>query len=106
MYGRGISSFLAGNWTGNYNQQNQFGGGVIANEYEDYRVTPVAELELGFAWTHHCGRWRANVGYMTSAWYNSVTTRQYIDAVRNTDYVSLDETITFNGLTAGIEGRF
>jgi len=106
IYGRGLSSFLAGNWRGNYRQTNQFGGGVIGNEYEDYRVTPVIELELGFGWQSPCGRWRANVGYLTSAWYDSVSTRQYIDAVRNTDYVSLDETITFSGLTAGVEARF
>ncbi len=106
IYGRALSSFLAGDWRGRYIQTNQFGGGVIANEYEDFRVTPVVELELGFAWTSVCGTWRLNAGYLTSAWYDAVSTRQYIDAVRNTDYVSLDETITFSGLTAGIERRF
>lgn len=106
IYGRALSSFLAGNWNGQYRQTNQFGGGVIGNEYEDYRITPVVELELGFAWTSECGTWRMNAGYLTSAWYNAVSTRQYINAVRNTDYVSVDETITFSGLTAGIERRF
>jgi hypothetical protein len=106
IYGRALSSFLAGNWTGRYTQTNQFGGGVIGNQYEDYRITPVVELELGFAWSSECGTWRVNAGYLTSAWFDAVSTRQYIDAVRNTDYVSIDETITFNGLTAGIERRF
>ena len=87
-------------------QTNQFGGGVIANEYEDYRVTPVVELELGFGWRSPCGRFSASVGYLTSAWYDAVSTREYIDSVRNNNYVSIDETITFSGLTAGIEANF
>ncbi|MFK8114091.1 MAG: Lpg1974 family pore-forming outer membrane protein [Rubripirellula sp.] len=106
IYGKGISSFLAGDWRGTYRQTNQFGGGVVANEYEDYRVTPVVELELGFAWRNKCGNLRANIGYMTSAWYNAISNREYVDAVRNNNYVSIDETITFNGLTSGLEYHF
>ena len=78
FYGRGLSSFLAGNWTGSYVQTNQFGGGVVANQYEDYRVTPVLELELGLGWRSHCGRCRASAGYLTSTWYNAVSTREYV----------------------------
>jgi len=107
MYGRGIGSFLAGDWRGSYRNANlTTGGGVIGNDYEDFRVTPVLELELGFGWTSKCGRWHLNAGYLTSAWYDAVSTRNYIDAVRASDYRDLQERITFSGLTAGIEGRF
>ncbi len=110
IYGSALSSFLAGDWRGSYVQTNQFafggGGGIVANEYEDYRITPVLELELGFGWVSQCGNYRANVGYMTSAWYDAVSTRQYVDAVRNNSYVNIDETITFSGLTAGVEIGF
>jgi hypothetical protein len=106
IYGRGVTSLLAGDWTGSYAQVNQFGGGIVANDYEDYRVTPVLELELGLGWSSKCGKCRATVGYMTSAWYDAVSTRTYVDAVRNTDYINIDETITFSGLTTGIEARF
>ncbi len=106
IYGRGVTSLLAGDWTGNYAQVNQFGGGIIANDYEDYRVTPVLELELGLGWSSKCGKFRATTGYMTSAWYDAISTRSYVDAVRNTDYINIDETITFSGLTTGIEARF
>jgi len=106
IYGRGVTSFLAGDWRGDYSATNQFGGGVVANDYEDYRVTPVAELELGFGWQSKCGRCSATVGYMTSAWYDAVSSRQYINSVRNDSYVDVDETITFSGLTAGVEARF
>ena len=106
VYGRGLSSFLAGDWKGSYVQTNQFNGGVIANAYEDFRVTPVLELELGFGWRSPCGRCRASVGYLTSAWYDAVSTRQYVESVRAGNYVSVDETITFSGLTAGLEANF
>ncbi len=106
IYGRGVANFLAGDWKGTYTQVNQFGGGVVANEYEDYRVTPVMELELGLGWVSKCGKCRATVGYMNSAWYDAISTRTYVDAVRNTDYINIDETITFSGLTTGVEVRF
>lgn len=106
IYGRGLSSFLAGNWRGDYAASNQFGGGVVRNDYDDYRITPVVELELGFGWQSKCGNCQATVGYLTSAWYDAVSTREYINAVRNNNLVSVDETITFNGLTAGVEARF
>ena len=106
VYGRGLSSFLAGDWPESYVQTNQSAGGVVANSYEDYRVTPVLELELGFGWRSRCGRCRASVGYLTTAWYDAMSTRQYVDAVRATNYVSVDETITFSGLTAALEANF
>ena len=46
------------------------------------------------------------MGYLTTAWYDAISTRQYVDAVRANNYVSVDETITFSGLTAGLEANF
>ncbi|TWT98433.1 Lpg1974 family pore-forming outer membrane protein [Stieleria varia] len=106
IYAKGLSSFLAGDWKGTYRQTNQFGGGVVANEYEDFRVTPVLELELGLGWQSRCGKWRMTAGYLNSAWYDAISTRQYVDAVRATDYTSVGDTITFSGLTAQFERRF
>lgn len=106
VYGKALSSFLAGDWKGSYVQRNQFGGGVVANKYEDYRITPLLELELGLGWRSQCNRYRASVGYMTSGWFDAISTREYVQAVRATDYVSIDETITFSGLTSRIEVNF
>ncbi len=113
VYGRGLSSFLAGDWRGDYLHTQQIGGAFTANEYEDYRITPVLELELGFGWQSDNGKWRGTLGYMNSAWYNAISTRAYVDAVRDrtinvtsSSYTDLDETVTFSGLTAGFEGRF
>jgi hypothetical protein len=105
-YSKALSSFLAGDWKGRYRQTEQIGSGVVANEYEDFRVTPVLELELGIGWRSPCGRCRASVGYLTTAWYDSVSTREYVNAVRSNYYLNVDETITFSGLTAGIEANF
>ena len=105
-YSKALSSFLAGDWRGRYRQTSQIGSGIIANEYEDYRITPVLELELGVGWRSPCGRCRASVGYMTTAWCDAVSTGEYVNAVRSTNYVSVDDTITFSGLTAGLEANF
>ncbi len=107
VYGKGTGSALAGEWNATYRDTaTQIGGGSIGNNFEDFRVTPMLELEIGMAWQSKCGRLRANVGYMSSAWYNALSSRSYIDAVREGRFIDVDETITFNGLVAGGEFRF
>lgn len=106
VYGRTLASFLAGDWEASYVQVPQLAGGIVANRYQDYRITPVLELELGLGWRNQCGNLRASVGYTASAWYNAISTRQYINAVRSTNYVSVDETVTFSGLTTRFEFTF
>jgi hypothetical protein len=106
VYGRALSSFLAGDWDASYVQVSQLTGGVVANQYKDYRVTPVLELELGLGWRSKCNKCRASIGYVNSAWYDSVSTRRYIDSVRNNNFVDIDETTTFSGLTSRIEVNF
>ena len=64
IYAKGLSTFLAGDWRGSYRQFNQFGGGVVGNDYEDFRVTPVLELELGLGWQSECGKWRFTTGWL------------------------------------------
>ena len=104
IYGRAIGALLAGDWSARYVQTNNIiNGGIIANGYEDYRVTPVSELEVGFGWQSNGGMIRASLGYMTSFWHDAVSMRNYIDAVRATNYHSIEETITFSGFTAGLE---
>jgi len=78
-----LGSLLHGKWTGAYRQTNQFGGGVIANVYEDNRVTPVAEFEVGLGWQSKTGGLRLTTGYLSSAWIDALSTRTYVDAVRS-----------------------
>ncbi len=106
LYGKSMLSLLAGEWTADYEQVNQFGGGVIANGIEDFRVTPVAEAELGLKWTCLEGRLSLHGGLLVSAWFDSMTTRSYIDGVRGGQIQDIDETMTFSGLTTGVALRF
>ncbi len=107
IYGKGSASALAGEWTAMYaDSADQIFGGVVANNYKDYRVTPMTELEIGAAWQNECGNIRVNVGYMTTAWYDALSTRTYIDSVRQGRFIDVGETITFSGLVLGAELRF
>ncbi|QDV55946.1 Lpg1974 family pore-forming outer membrane protein [Rosistilla oblonga] len=105
-YTKGVASFLGGEWTGTYRQSNQFGGGVVANQYEDFRITPVLEAGLGVGWQSDSGCIRATAGYTATCWYNALSTRSYVDAVRSGSYVDVDESIAFVGLTSQLEFRF
>lgn len=106
VYGRAIGSLLAGDWKADYRQTNQFGGGVIANHYEDFRVTPVIDTELGLGWQSQSGCLRLTSGYLFSTWFNAVTTRDYVQSVRNSDLLNMDDNLTFSGLTSRVELRF
>ncbi len=106
IYGRAIGSLLAGNWQADYRQTNQFGGGVIATHYEDFRVTPVLDTELGFGWQSCGGRVRITTGYLFSTWFNAVTTRDYIQSVRTAEMLNIDDNLTFSGLAFRTQLQF
>lgn len=106
LYGKSMLSLLAGEWTADYEQVNQFGGGVIANGIEDFRITPVAEAELGLKWSCLENRLSVHGGLLVSAWFDSMTTRSYIGGVRSGQIQDIDETMTFSGLTTGVAWRF
>ena len=106
LYGRAMGSLLAGNWKADYRQTNQFGGGVIANHYEDFRVSPVVDTELGVGWQSCNGRVRFTTGYLFSTWFNAVTNRDYIQSVRNANLLNVDDNLTFSGLTLRTDIRF
>lgn len=106
VYGRVLGSLLAGDWVADYAQTNQFGGGVIANHYEDFRVTPVVDTELGVGWQSCGGHVRVTTGYLFSTWFNTVTNRDYISSVRTGNLLNMDDNLTFSGLTLRSELRF
>ncbi|WP_153556016.1 Lpg1974 family pore-forming outer membrane protein [Roseimaritima sediminicola] len=105
-YGKGMVSLLAGEWKANYRQVNQFGGGRVGNDFEDFRATPILEGEIGLGWQKQGGRVRAQIGYLMSGWYDSISTRGYVDAVRRNNLLDVDETITFSGLTTRLTMLF
>lgn len=106
LYGRTLATLIAGEWKATYDQTNQFGGGEVRNRYEDFRASPVLEAELGIRWMAPKRHLRLSTGFLMSAWYETLTTRTYVDAVRAGDLIDAGETMTFSGLTARAEWRF
>ncbi len=106
VYGKAMGSLLAGNWQADYTQVNQFGGGVIANKYQDFRISPVTDTELGLGWQSCGGRFRVSSGYLFSCWFNAVNNRDYINGVRTSKLLELDNSVTFSGLALRSELRF
>jgi hypothetical protein len=106
LYGKVVGSLLAGDWRADYRQTNQFGGGVIANHFEDFRVTPTLDAELGFGWMSKGGRVKLTAGYLFSHWFNSVSNRDYLRNVRSGNLEDMADVLTFSGLTSRFEWRF
>ncbi len=106
LYAKGAGSLLGGKAKSSYLQSSQFGGSVpIGISREDFRMVPVLEAELGFGWVSRSQRWRLLGGYQASAWFNTLTTTEYIQGVRTGIYDSLGDTLTFDGLVVRIEYR-
>ena len=108
FYGKGFLSVLFGEFKSSYSQTNTTVGGTAraSSFWDDDRVLPILEYELGVAWTSCSGRWHATAGYYTSFWFNAVTTPEYVRAVQNADFVNLGDTVVFNGFTSRLEYRF
>ena len=69
------------------------------------------DLELGVGWSSPKGCIRVTGGYMVSAWYNVVTTADFIGAVQRNDFTELGNTelggkLTFDGLVVRAEFRY
>ncbi len=74
--------------------------------WKDDRFVTILEYEVGLAWTSCSRCWRLSAGYLSSHWFNTVTTPVFIDAVQADNYVDIGDTLSFDGLTARIERRF
>jgi len=104
IYAKANANAVTGNAKAIYRQTNQFGGtAVIGNDFEDFRTVTMLDAELGVGWVSPCERWRITTGYLTSYWFNTLTTRSYIDGVRGGSFGDLSETMTLTGLTARVE---
>ncbi len=105
-YSQGDASFLFGNFSADYTQDNTFSGRVVETGWESGRVVPQLDYELGVGVTTFGGRLRTQIGYRVSAWYNSVRTNEFISSVRTNDYDDLGDVISFDGLSFRTELRF
>jgi hypothetical protein len=110
VYSRGYVNALAGHFTADYFQFNQFNGLEVLVGWKDDRVITISELEAGLAWQNCCGNLRFAIGYYFAIWDNVVTTPEWIDAVQNVNFVDVsqddDDTIAFDGLVVRAEVLF
>jgi hypothetical protein len=110
VYSRGYVNALAGHFTADYFQFNQFNGLEVLVGWKDDRVITISELEAGLSWQNCCGNIRVSAGYYFAIWDNVVTTPEWIDAVQNVNFVDVsqddDDTIAFDGLVVRAEVLF
>ncbi len=106
LYASGNATMLAGRFRGSYFQGQTFDPTVVETNWEAGRVVPVLDLELGAGWVSPGGRLRITTGYLVSAWLNTVRTQEWIEAVQQNDFTSLDDALSFDGLRGQVEWRF
>jgi hypothetical protein len=106
FYGKGIGNLVAGEFRADYDLGHSFDAVVVDTSWRAGRVVGIWSLETGFKWMSQCGNYQANVGYLFSAWTNTVQTDQWIRGVQGNYFADLDDTMTFDGLVARFEARF
>lgn len=99
VYGRVSSSFVAGQFKANYQENDATGVPIVANSFQAGRIVPMLDMEVGFGWTGPEGRLRVTAGYVVNAWFNTVSTSDYIQAVQANNFNGMSNTITFDGFT-------
>jgi hypothetical protein len=101
---------LAGHFGATYNQFNVFAGNQGNIDYRSDRIVPVMEMELGVGWVSPGGHVSVGAGYYVGAWFNSVITPDFIDAVQANDFSTsggnLQSNFTIDGLTFRLGLRF
>lgn len=104
LYGRGLASFVSGEFKASFLQVNQFGGtAAIRNRYEDFRIVPMLETEIGLGWMSPSTRLRVSGGYQVAAWFNTINTAGYIQGFKFARLDDVSDTLTFNGWTLKFE---
>jgi len=106
MYGSAVASLLAGEFRTRYFWGNTADPSIVDTSWRAGRLVPTVDIELGAGWQSHCGKFRFTVGYETSMWFNSITTDEWIQSVRNNNFVNISDTMTMDGATGRAEYRF
>jgi hypothetical protein len=107
VYGRALVAALTGNFDSTYRMFNSTTGTLLAQaDWEEDRIVPMLDYELGIAWTGPQGHLRLAVGYMASHWFNAVTTPVFVDAVQADNYTDVSDTVSFDGLVGHVEFRW
>ncbi len=107
LYGDIFFSALFGEFSSEYTQTNVTAAAVEAqSSFDDERVLPILQGQLGVDWVSANGRCMSRIGHMSSYWFNTVSTGEYISAVQQTAFLDVSDTIAFHGLAAMVEFRY
>jgi len=107
IYGKANVSPLVGRFKSRYLMYNDTIASTLAQaNWNDDRFITVLEYEFGLAWVGPRGKWRFSTGYLTSHWFNALTTSAFIDNVQGDNYFRDGDTVSFDGFTARAERRF
>ncbi len=108
VYASGAASLLGGTFGGRFVEQQVPGAQnpLVLTGWKDDRVVTILDAELGVGWTSENGCLRLKAGYVFSGWLNTPTTDAFIQSVRAGQAGKLNDTLTFDGLTARIELAF
>ena len=106
VYANGYASLLSGQFRGHYFQGNNFDGTEVDVRWEAGRVVPILDFEAGVGWNSLNNKLSVSAGYMVSAWFNSVRTSDFINAVQTNNYLDLCDSIWFDGLQARVSYSF
>ncbi|MFV1964511.1 MAG: Lpg1974 family pore-forming outer membrane protein [Pirellulaceae bacterium] len=106
VYAKGYASLIPGEFSADYDQSQSFDSVVVDTGWKAGRLITIWDLELGLGWISNCGTYRFNAGYTFSAWTNMVQTDEWIAAVQQNNYIGMDSTTTYDGLTARFEIRY
>lgn len=109
-YGKGSVSFLLGEFSTEYDQQNVFQGTLATSAFKQDRLVTNVDLELGISWSSCNDRFRISGGYLIQSWSNVVSSNGLIEAVQQNAFTTnrnnLRDTIIFDGFVVHAELRF
>lgn len=106
VYGNGITTLLFGEFDASYTQRDAFNVVEATTAWSAGRIVPVLEMELGAGWLGVNRHLRLSAGYRVSAWFNVVTTDEWIWAVQNSEFRNMSGTLTFDGIVGRAEWLF
>jgi len=107
VYGRSSLAAISGEFGSNYTMVNRTGNIQLAQaNWSDDRIVPMFDYELGIGWRGANDHLSFSVGYLSSFWFNAVTTPVFVDAVQANNYVNVSDTVAFDGFNARAEWRW
>ncbi len=106
VYTKGFANFLVGSASASYLQTNTFALTQANTTWKDDRIVSILEYEAGLGWTSPRGHLRLSAGYYVAAWFNTVTTPDWIAGVQSTNFQAVSDTLTFDGLVTRAELRW